>query len=252
MITGYKPPMPHGPKYPKPKGPVMFPTADAPWVPTLLEIEMNKANEDDGSRTDWRKYGWSALYLNEKDCPFVTQRWTELEARFINRYAYRMINQETLERWQTRLQNRFDEVVNRYERAYRLYEEYKDTLDENVMKGKRTTIDHTISDTGMNSEKYTGSDTNSGKNKYSDTPDSDINESDNYAGSVQIQNYTQTYGRNKDTTINQDSSGHVLKKEYESGPDAMDSFIKNIRSYVDIDTAFIAEFENNFMNVYWY
>lgn len=231
---------------------VGFYGADSPWVPTLLEVEVNKASEPDGSAVDWQKYGWSALYIDELKYPHVNERMTLLQERFNQRYAFRMLNQETLERWQMKLQNRFDECVARYDRAYELYELYENELKNDVLKGKKTVTEQTVDVAGTDESQLSGSDTNSGKNKYSDTPNSAINDSDDYAGSIQKQDYTQTYGRKDNKTKNQNTKNNATVTETETGGVLIDSLNTAITSWMDLDTRFVAEFENNFMNVYWY
>lgn len=226
--------------------------ADSPWVPTLLEIETNKADEPDGSAVNWQRYGWSALYIDEIEYPHVNARMAQLQERFNQRYAFRMLNQETLERWQIRLQNKFDECVARYDRAYELYEQYQNELKNDVLKGKKTVTEQTVGVEGTDESQLSGSDTNSGKNKYSDTPDSSINDSDNYAGSITKQDYTQTYGKKDSKTTKQDTKNNATVTETETGGVLIEALNQAIFDWVDIDTRFVSEFENNFMNVYWY
>lgn len=226
--------------------------ADSPWVPTLLEIEINKASEPDGSPVDWQKYGWSALYIDELQYPHVNARMSLLQERFNQRYGFRMVNQETLERWQMRLQNTFDQCVARYDRAYELYEMYQDNLKNDILKGKKTVTEQTVDVDGSNDSQLSGSDTNSGKNKYSDTPNSSINDSDDYAGSITKQDYTQTYGKKDSRTNKQNTKNNATVTETETGGVLIEALNDAITSWMDIDTRFIAEFENNFMNVYWY
>lgn len=226
--------------------------ADSPWVPTLLEIEANKKGEPDGSAVDWQKYGWSALYIDEFSYPNVTKRMSNLETRFNERYAYRMLNQETLEKWQTRLQNKFDECVARYERAYGLYEQYIGTINTRVLKGETTQTNQTVTNEGSDTTEVSGSDGNIGKTTFTDTPDSLINDSDDYAGSVTKQNYTQTYGKKNDRKLNSTIGANTIVTKTENGGVLIEGLNESIQNWMDIDTMFIKEFENNFMNVYWY
>ncbi len=232
--------------------PPRFPSADDAWVPTLLEVEVNKANEPDGSPIDWRRFGWSALYIDTALYPHVAERFDILQERFNQRYAFRMLNQETMERWQIRLQNRFDECVARYDRAYELYEQYEDNLKNDILKGRKTVSEQTVDVDGSGDSQLSGTDTSVAKSKYSDTPNSLIDENDDYAGSLTKNTSSQTYGRKDARTNKQNTKANGIVTETETGGVLIDALNDAISSWMDIDTRFVAEFENNFMNVYWY
>lgn len=213
----------------------LFPEPDQPWVPTLLDVERMKAAEPDGSPVDWRRFGWSALEVPES-AGHVIARFDILGTKFLQRYAGRMLNQETMEMWQTRLQNRFDEVVDKYERAYALYE----MNEEAMLNGSATA--HKVSVKALTDGNGTSSD--SGEQRYSDTPDQAINESDNYAGNITKTKGSKTYSN---------SDSHSSESEEKlTGESLVRSVNNNVDGWVSIDTAFIASFENNFMNIWWY
>lgn len=228
-----------------------FSEADQPWIPTLLEVEVQKANEPDDSPIDWRRFGWSALEV-PSNCPEVTKRFDILQTRFNARYANRMLNSETMENWQVRLQNRFDEVVDMYERAYVLYEQNQQAMMEDVLSGTKTVFSRTDADSGSD-ERSTDSTTSSeGHVKTADTPDTSVNDTDGYAGAVSKSTSTNRTG-GKDTM----KYGHSLASSGTStttltGGQIMDAINSSIDGWRDIDTRFIAEFENNFLNVWWY
>jgi hypothetical protein len=150
-----------------------------------------------------------------------------------------MLNSETLQRWQVRLQNRLDEISDEYERAYGLYETYVKEMDE-LQEGH--ILDRTLNIKDGGSDTDTGSRTG----RRANTPDSAINLSDSYGDSVvkADDTVTRTYGRTSD---------HTTKDRYvQTGLKLQMNINKSFRSWVDLDTAFIAEFENNFLNVFWY
>lgn len=213
----------------------LFPYADQPWVPTLVDVERMKAAEPDESPVDWRRFGWSALEVPQ-NADHVIARFDILGQRFLERYAYRMLNAETMEKWQVRLQNRFDEVVDMYERAYALYDENQSAMMKDVLPGRK------ISVKGEN--KAGGEDSSESKSKYSDTPDQAINDSDNYAGSITKNTGNTKYGRTDSNTVE--------TVETLTGAQVISAVNDSIDGWRDIDTAFIACFENNFMNIWWY
>lgn len=228
-----------------------FPEPDQPWVPTLLDVETFKANEPDGSPIDWRRFGWSALDVPE-ECTHVAARFDILGTRFLQRYAKRMLNQETMELWQNRLQNRFDEVVHMYERAYTLYEANQESMMSDVLPGTKRTYD--TKDTNGGTDSVSGTDTSSGKSKskQSNTPDSAINESDDYAGALGIEENSSTRTNSGKTEYGRTLTRKGTDTLVLTGAQVMESVNSSIDGWRDIDTAFIASFENNFLNIWWY
>lgn len=212
----------------------LFPSADQPWIPQLIDVERMKASEPDGSPVDWRRFGWSALEVSE-EFPHIISRFDILKERFNERYAYRMLNAETMEKWQVRLQNRFDEVAPKYERAYRLYDENSKRMDD-VVPGRKTT-DSLEGDSSVNTDSTSTS-------KYSDTPDTLINTSDDYAGSI-------TRNTGKDVSTSKDKQSRTTE-EIVSGAEVIQNVNDSINAWIEIDTEFVSSFENNFLNIWWY
>lgn len=210
----------------------LFPEADSAWLPTYLDVQMK-----------YPTFGWQSLVVDD-DCPTVASRMETLQVRFEERYANRMISSETLQRWQVRLQNRFDEVVRRYERAYGLYSRYQEDMDADVLPGETYTEKETLkSDT-----KQGGSDSSESENRNIDTPDSIINQNSNYADSLAKGKSTVTYGR----TDEGNSTRDLTRKRTLTGQDLMLNINGSIDGWRDIDTSFVAEFENLFLNIWWY
>ena len=209
-----------------------FDEADQPWLPELIDVEAMKTGTD-GSY--YSRFGWENLEVPE-DCPIVASRMDTLKIRFDERYANRMLNSETLERWQVRLQNRFDEKVHVYERAYALYEKYEQDMMDDVVQGEKTVV------SGTNTQG--GSDSSEVESRNIDTPDEIVNANDNYASSLSKNKGKTTYGRTDtvDSTTTRTIMGRAL----------VDGINDAIYSWRDLDTEFVKEFENNFLNVYWY
>lgn len=213
-----------------------FSDADAPWIPELIDIEAKKVTDQSDY---YRRFGWENLVVPD-DCPIVQSRMEYLKIRFDERYANRMLNSETLERWQVRLQNRFDEVVDRYERAYRLYQANAQRMEEDIIAGEKVVSKASAEAGGADSS------TSSNRTKVSETPDLQTNLSEGYAGVIDNGSSTGTtqYGR-------KDSSESELTRVL-TGNAVMDGVNDAIDRWRDIDTQFIGEFENNFLNVWWY
>ena len=210
-----------------------FGDAELPWIPKLIDVENFKVNSEDPAY--WQRFGWEALEVPQ-DCYYVIQRMDKLKTRFDERYANRMLNSETMERWQVRLQNRFDEVVQRYNRQYELYERYDQDMKEDILSGDKTVT--------TSKSQASGSDTSTGTGRNIDTPDENVNNITGYAGSRTDSKATNTYGRTDsfDSTVTRTVTGKGV----------VDSVNDSVMSWKDIDTEFVKEFENLFLNVLWY
>ena len=146
--------------------------AYAPWLPTLQDIEVRKDDVEVGEY--YKKFGWDQLVVPD-DCPIIAGRMANLKILFDQKYAFRMINSETLEQWQIRLQARFDRYAHIYERAYTLYSTYEQELIDDMIGGETRTITRSGSETGTGSE--------SGDVRNVNTPDAATNADDRYADS---------------------------------------------------------------------
>lgn len=210
----------------------VFEDAESPWLPKLCDIEYFKVKSDDP--TYWQRFGWEQLAVPD-DCDIVASRMSDLKIRFDERYANRMINSETMERWQIRLQNRFDEVVRRYNRLYELYAKYDDDMKNDIIEGEKTTVIGKVTSGGQ--------DTTTGKGRSIDTPDEAINETAGYAGSRTDSEGTTKYGRTDSTDM--------VTERIMTGMRVVDSINTSTRNWSDIDTEFVKEFEDLFLNILW-
>ena len=86
---------------------------------------------------------------------------------------------------------------------------------------------------------------NTSKNKVIDTPDSAINDNSDYADVVYHNDASRrnTGSRNNRTTSN--------SKEEVTG-NLIDKVNSTALKWMDIDTMFVKEFENNFLNIFYY
>ena len=210
-----------------------FGDAELPWLPKLCDVENFKVNSDDP--TYWKRFGWEALEVPQ-DCTYVIQRMSTLKTRFDQMYFDRKLNSETMEVWQVRLQRRFDEVVRRYDRMYELYQRYDQDMKEDIISGDKTVTESTA--------QAGGSDTSEGTGRSIDTPDELVNSTEGYAGSRSDSKATNTYGRTD--TLNSTVTRTM------TGKGVVDSVNDSVMSWRDIDTDFVNEFQNNFLNVFWY
>lgn len=203
------------------------------WQPMLIEI-VQRGKED----PYFAKFGFDQLVVPDH-CVHVLAGMERLTERFNERYGFRMLNQGVLEKWQIRLQNKMDEVVDKYERAYALYEEHAEGIMDDIKTGVRRTLD------GQNQASGTDTNTRTNTVKRIDTPDSAVNANDGYADSYEKGDGTSgtTYGRKDVNSVTEvtEATGILLE-----------NINKTINAYRDIDTEFIKEFENNFLNVFWY
>lgn len=224
----------------------MFGVGD-PWLPTLLDVERFK-NED--IKPDyWKKFGWDQLVVPD-ECIIVKKRFDTLGIRFTSVFGWRMLAYETMEQWQTKLQERMDAVVYKYERAYRVYADHAEDIDK-VIPGESKRIAGSVAVTGDDVTTAGGSDGVTSKSKYSDTPDSAINESDSFAGKITKDESTTTYGSTSTLTHGRVDSTDITTTTTKTGPELLLSVNDSIEGWRDIDTLFIHEFENSFLNLFW-
>ena len=241
-----------------------------PWLPEYVELEKRRIDGD----PDYQNVGFTALVFPAGATNLAAHR-SVLEERFFERYAMRRINQETLPRWQLRLQNRFDEIADRYERAYQIYLDYASKMDDDVLEGWKETASgsDTKNYNGSEAMDYTGSEelTRSGtekvtdKGKVTDTPDAVINDAQNYADTVEsgesetsFQNRkdTRSFNNRKDTRSfnarnDKTEYGKIITRVL-TGNNILDNVNYSISHWMDIDTLFVKEFEDLFLNIFDY
>ena len=228
-----------------------FHEAFEPWTPTLYDILYRASEGTADERAYYGKFGFGTLEIPD-DCVRVRAVRDRAETMFNERFGQRMINKETLETWQIGLQSKMDTIVYRYERALALYAENSDEM-ANVLEKRVTQRDATSENSGTDSTTYGRKDTFAGTVKNIDTPDSAINASDNYADAL-------TKSDNSNTASGTDSVTHGLKntvkdtvtetREPEGG--IVEATNRSIDAWRDIVADMVREFENNFLNVFWY
>lgn len=232
-----------------------------PWIPQYIDLVKRKEDGD----AEYQNVGFDALDV-DSSLENIDDRWEVLEQRFTERYAFRRISAETLTRWQVRLQNKFDEIADRYERAYALYAEQGAAMMDDILPGWKEIMDRTDKDSGTDTNTRTGSRelayTGSDKNvrRSANTPDSSTNASDMYADrrdestrSFTDRKDTETFNQLKDALLH----GKTTDIDYtltrtETGAQIIDAVNEAITKWKDLDTQFAAEFENLFLNIFDY
>lgn len=232
-----------------------FGAADAPWLPTVLDIERLKADGDVSERLYYSRFGFDQLEVPET-AVHVSKRFRTLEQRFMQVYGWRQIGYETLEQWQVKLQEIMDANVDRFERAYALYETNRDAMMTDVLPGRKVTTLSDSMDGGKDSRKDVSdsNDTVKGRNRSSDTPDSRINESDDYAGEISLTDSTSIGKRDTESTTSYGRTNkvNISTTEQLTGTQILQAVNISIDDWRDIDTAFVGEFGKVFLNIFWY
>ena len=211
---------------------------DDVWMPELCEVEQLKHSIDHATAEYYGRFGWENLEV-PAECVTVTARMTWLKTRFDSRYAFRMLSAETMERWQVRLQNRFDETVHRYERAYSLYSANRTAMDRAV-GGSRTEMTSSSASAGSDTV------TSTGVGKTADTPDTSIVPGKDHYNALTKNDSTDT------TSYERADTDTVLTETLVTGADAVRGVNESIGEWIDLDTSFVEEFENLFLNVFDY
>lgn len=228
-----------------------FHEARESWLPSLYDILYKARYGTPEERAYYGKFGLSQVEI-PADCVRLAEAMPRAVEMFNERFALRMINKETLETWQIGIQSKFDTIAYRYERALALYADNAEEMS-NVLEKKTTERDATSTNSGSDSTTYGRKDTFAGMVRNVDTPDSRINASDDYADSL-VKN------DNSNTASGTDTLTHGLKntikdtvtetREPEGG--IVQATNRSIDEWRDIVAEFVREFENNFLNVFWY
>lgn len=204
--------------------------ADAPWMPKLVDILYKGQHGTNDEKAYYSKFGISAAEWSSDHSRLLSHK-NEIVRLFNERYAERMINRETLEAWQNRLQTIMDTEAPIAEHALALYAIHANT---DIGDSETTTYNNLKDQMG-------GNDQNSAT--VTDTPDAIINLSDKYADSVS-RNST-TYGRNNTRT------GSVTVTRTPPGGN-VPLANQNMDAYRNIIAEFVGKFEKIFMSIMWY
>lgn len=184
------------------------------WQPKLIDIEYLAHNGTDSEKEYYSQFGIEQI--DWKNYSNIIQNKDEIIELFHGDYDNRMVGLETMELFQHRLQALYNRIAPKYDRAFKMYNDYADrlmedvgdivtrTLNENTtdntgIQGTEKVATGTTSDYGAESKSSASvndrNDTNvngdaSAMSQMVDTPDSAVNASDigiaaGYAGTVQ-------------------------------------------------------------------
>ena len=123
-----------------------------------------------------------------------------------------------------------DRIIPRYERNFRLYNENKVKL-ETDLEMVQTTEYLDVKDT------FNGAT----ENKVSDTPDTAINVSQNYAGNV-----------TKGTATNSNTKTGSVKTTITGRGGLVDQLNDNLDAWRDLESDLVGEYAKAFLSVIWY
>lgn len=172
-------------------------------------------------------YTFEKVEIDPDKYPIITEHREKLNKLFTGRYFDEAINQETVAKWFYKLQHVTDSIVERYENAFRLYREYVDNntevLDKSVTKTEYS-----------NSTEYFNKSGNPTGALFKDsTPESMIDRLINSVSS----------NKGKDESVSTVTSDNQM--------DVIGQVNDNINKFIDLENAFVSEYSNLFMKIYY-
>lgn len=205
---------------------------DEPWNPKLVDILYKARHGSADEQTYYSKFGLSAAEW-DSTLTDLAQHKDNIVKLFEERFAFRMINRETLEQWQIRLQTVLDEEGPRADRAFRLYRLNSADIDNMLNGAEQTTFNNLKDELGG---------TDRGKTSNVNTPDAVVNASDQYADN--LSKSENTYGRTSTRT------GTITVDKIPEGG-TLQSVNTSIGVYRNLENDFVDRFEKLFMNIFW-
>ena len=185
----------------------------------------------------YTNFGLSRVVLPDSADTYLPVIWDRVCTRVNERYWKRYLACETLEEWQVLLQTMTDELAPRYERAFRMYAANSEASEADILATMRTDYGDGLTDEHTQTAKGTS------KTTVRDTPDGEINDTSNYAGTVtdgETDAGTTKSIRKGTVTVTQTGSDGVLGRVNE-----------NIRLWRDLETDLVKEYANAFMSFIW-
>lgn len=209
--------------------------------------------------------------------PWVKELW---EQKIIDHYRFHQIGQETVGRWLHSFRTRIQEIMPYYVQLYEFeakwfniedpLESYnlKETFEENT----HGTGTQTSTGSSENTSESSGTSTTSKagtvdhERKFSDTPQGDISNLENYMTEATQEN-TRTSENGEDTSTgrasvtgsdssesssqNTGTTSHILERRGNIGVQPLGTEVKNIRdAFINIDLMVINELKDLFLMVY--
>ena len=177
----------------------------------------------------WSDFGIEYVELPD-NTPLVHSIWDRICLRVNEAYYDRFLGGETLEQWQRRLQVITDRIIPRYERNFRIYEVNRQKL-ETELGMTQTTEYLDVKDVN----------TTDNESKVSETPDTAINENQNYAGSVST-------GTGKTTNT---KTGKVKMSMTPTGG-LIEQLNDNMDAWRDLESDLVEEYAKAFLSTIWF
>lgn len=202
----------------------------------LSTLLYNREHAED--REYWAQFGIEHVEIpyhtvegvRVSDCPIVEAMWDRICLRVNEAYYDRYLGGETLEQWQRRLQVITDRIIPRYERDFRIYKDNKDQLEKSL--GMTQTTEY------LDVKDVSSSDS---ENRVSDTPDTEINEDDRYAGSIA-----------KGTSGSTNTKTGAVKTTMTPTGGLIEQLNDNMDAWRDLESDLVAEYAKAFLSCIWY
>lgn len=197
---------------------------------TLSDLIHKRAQEHPPT-TDvyWSRFGIEHVELPD-NTPLVHAMWDRICLRVNEAYYDRFLGGETLEQWQRRLQVITDRIIPRYERNFRIYKDNKDQLEKSL--GMTQTTEY------LDVKDVSSSDS---ENRVSDTPDTEINEDDRYAGSIA-----------KGTSGSTNTKTGAVKTTMTPTGGLIQQLNDNMDAWRDLESDLVGEYAKAFLSVIRY
>lgn len=182
----------------------------------------------------WSKYGIDQVEL-PPDTPLCAALWSRICTRCREKYWKRYLAGETLEDWQVTLQTITDENIPRFERALRLY--VANPIEKDLLASTVTDYGDGLTDETEQTKAATS------KTTMRDTPDTSINDSSGYAGTV-------TDGTSDSGTLKSTKKGKITVTQT-GGGGILEALNSNVDSWRDIETEIVKSYASAFMSYVW-
>ena len=174
---------------------------------------------------------YSAMY------PYLYRHKDRLVYRFNQEYHFREIGSETVSRWMWQLQNRFDEIAERFNHAYKMYED--EAID---LLGVGFVREIWTDSTGAGSASSTTSTTTD--SKFRDTP----TDSDSTINNPTTQDINTSEQSGESSSENSGSSHSKEKYDY-NDEHRLTEINQVVDGFKSLDQDFINQFNQMFMGL---
>ena len=170
------------------------------------------------------------------------------EQKIIDHYRFRQIGQETVGRWLHYFRTRIKEIMPYYIQLYEFEAKWFNVDDP--LESYNLTETFQQDTTGTGTQKSAGSSENTGTNKFSDTPQGELENLDKYLTNATVTGGTVTDSSDSSST-NTGNTTHTLVRKGNIGVQPLGGEVKNIRdAFINIDLMVINELKDLFIQIY--